>query len=233
MSKQCKFCNAEMADDAVQCPECEKFIPGYESIKRKKKEKSKSTKKTVIIVSIFAAVVIILVLVINAIVNVIIKNSEEADSDYAKVFDKYIEATLNSDYDEYLEVFPDFYAKEIDNMFSYICPESSEYLEMLKETMVRQYGNINEITYEINSEGVANEDKLESYREEWVNVYGCPEDAKISAVYIIDADFTVSGKKCADEINQNVMLAKIDGKWYLMNLMYLFDTEALETTAAE
>jgi hypothetical protein len=59
------------------------------------------------------------------------------------------------------------------------------------------------------------------------------EDADVSAVYIIDADFTVSGRNYSDDINQNVMLAKIDGKWYLMNIMYLFDTEEATATTVE
>ncbi len=228
MSKLCKFCNAEMADDALQCPECEKFIPGYESAKRKQAEQ-KSGKKKIVVVAIVLAVIIVVVLIVNAVITTIAKNNSEADSDYSKIFDRYIEAILNTDYDEYLALYPDFYAKEIDDMYSYMCEDSADYIAMLKESMEKQFGLINEVTYQINSEGVANENKIASYKEEWVNVYGCDEDAEVSAVYIIDVDFKVSGRNLTDDINQNLMLTKIDGKWYLMNFIYLFDTEAVET----
>ena len=222
MSKECKFCGAEMADDAVQCPECEKFVPGYEASKRRKKEKSMNAKRTAVFAAIIVAAVVLLFVIITAVANVIVKNSEEADSDYAKVFDRYTDALINVDYDEYLGVFPDFYANEVNEMFSYLSGSGAEYL---------QFGALNGITYEINSEGVANDDKIADYKDEWVNLYGLSEKAKVSAVYIIDADFTVSGRKLSDDINQNVMLAKIDGKWYLMNIMYLFDTSGMTTAS--
>lgn len=231
MSKECKFCGAEMADDAVQCPECEKFVPGYEASKRRKKEKSMNAKRTAVFAAIIVAAVVLLFVIITAVANVIVKNSEEADSDYAKVFDRYTDALINVDYDEYLGVFPDFYANEVNEMFSYLSGSGTEYLQMLNDKMTEQFGALNGITYEINSEGVANDDKIADYKDEWVNLYGLSEKAKVSAVYIIDADFTVSGRKLSDDINQNVMLAKIDGKWYLMNIMYLFDTSGMTTAS--
>jgi hypothetical protein len=233
MSKQCEFCKAEMADDAVQCPECEKYIRGYENTRRKKIEKKKSRNQIILIIFAVVAFIIILFAVVNSVLDVVNNKNVESDSDYSKVFDRYIDATLNMDYDEFISLYPDFYASEIDEMFSYVCGSSSEYLEMLNETMVRQFGSLNEITYEINSEGVAKDEKVESYKDEWVNLYGMSEDADVSAVYIIDADFTVSGRNYSDDINQNVMLAKIDGKWYLMNIMYLFDTEEATATTVE
>ncbi len=229
MSKLCKFCNAEMADDALQCPECEKFIPGYENAKRKKTEKEHSKKKLIITLSCIAVVIILIVVIINAVINTVTKNSQEADSDYSKIFDRYIESILNTDYDEYLALYPDFYAKEIDEMYSYVCEDSADYIEMLKESMEKQFGLINEVTYTINSEGVASEEAIESYKDEWINVYGCDENADVSQVYIIDVDFSISGRNISDSINQNVMLSKINGKWYLMNFIYLFDTESTDT----
>lgn len=234
MSKKCEFCHAEMADDALQCPECEKYVLGYESAKRKKLQKKKSKNQIIMIVSAVVAAIIILFAVINAVLNVINDRNSESDSDYSKVFDKYIEATLNVDYDEFIGLYPDFYASELDEMFSYMCGDSAEYLQMLNESMVKQFGNLNGVTYTINSESIAKEDAVKAYKKEWVSTYGMSEKDDVSAVYIIDADFSVSGRNYSDDINQNVMLAKINGKWYLMNLMYLFDTQQTsETTAAE
>lgn len=228
MSKNCTFCNAEMADDAVQCPECEKYVRGYENAKRIKKEKSNNTKKNLIITICAAAFVLVLFFTVDAVMNVVRKNNEESDSDYAKVIDRYIEAVIDCDYDEYLSLYPDFYQKEIDDMYSYIGGSGQEYLEKIKEEMVSQFGYINGITYEINTEGVAPETQIEAYRDEWVKNYKMSERAKVSAVYIIEADFKVSGRNASFDKTQSVMLAKIDGKWQLMNIIYFLDTSDVQ-----
>lgn len=228
MSKKCTFCNAEMADDAVQCPECEKYVRGYENAKRMKKEKSTETKKSLIITICAVAFVLLLFFTVDAVMSVVRKNNEEADGDYAKVLDKYIEAVINCDYNEYLSLYPDFYKNEIDEMYSYISGSGQEYLEKIKEDMVSQFGYINEITYTINSESVASDSQIEDYQAEWNELYGFSERADVSAIYIIDADFKVSGRNSSFDKNQSVMLAKIDGKWYLMNIIYFLDTSNVQ-----
>ena len=47
MSKLCKYCGAEMDDEAFECPECLKKIPGAEMLaKQKELEKKEKRKKT-------------------------------------------------------------------------------------------------------------------------------------------------------------------------------------------
>lgn len=227
MSKSCSFCGAEMADDAVQCPECEKYIRGYVKGKKIKKDETVQKKKTIIITCCTAVFAVLLFIFVNAVLNVVNKNKMEADADYIKVFDKYIEACLDCDYDKFISLYPEFYAQEIDGMFTYISGNGQDYLTKLKEDMVEQFGYINDITYEVKSEAVVSDSQIQTTISEWKTLYEIKQDPDVSAIYNVTLNFKISGRNSSYDNDQTISFARIDGKWYIMNIVYFLDTSKM------
>lgn len=54
MAKQCRFCGAEMDDNAIKCPECEKAVAGAEILIDKQRQKAK--KKTIVIIVLIISI---------------------------------------------------------------------------------------------------------------------------------------------------------------------------------
>ena len=48
MSKLCQYCGAEMDDEALECPECLKKIPGADSIRKRKEAEKKEKQKKIL-----------------------------------------------------------------------------------------------------------------------------------------------------------------------------------------
>ena len=63
MSKLCKYCGAEMDDEAFECPECLKKIPGAEVLAKQKKIEKKQKRKSILLISSVAAGVVVWVVV--------------------------------------------------------------------------------------------------------------------------------------------------------------------------
>lgn len=224
MSKNCKFCGAEMADDALQCPECEKFVAGANAQLSKRNETRKKRKKTLITAGIITAVAACSVGVIAA-ASASMSSRQAAEKYVTDPIDLYIEGLQKKNYNKVLAAFPDFYSQEIYDYWSYLSSDDTPeyYFSAWYDDIVADYGTSFDITYEIEGVSVLEDDSLDSTKDELVTLYGMSEESELSEYEVLNIIFTVEGRGNESEFTESLTVAKIDGEWYMMNLVYFIN----------
>lgn len=217
-----------MDDEAYECPECLKKIPGAEMIaKQKKAEKKAKLKKRLITAGSAAAAVILLTGV-----TLLVKKLNTKPSDlYMKPVKEYIKGCVENDYDKFISAFPDYYQQFLSEQFAYVVmgsvPEDAEkihtadmlYHDQYYRALTQKLGLDFNIDYSIIKEERYAPDKLMEYQEEYRS-YNTEqlENAVFDDGYEITVSFTAKGNLGSNSISkENFQLFDIDGKWYMMS----------------
>lgn len=243
MSKLCSYCGAEMDNDAVECPECRKKIPGAEVIQKQRElEKKQKTKSILVIGGIITGIIVF----VSFMAVFISKNSGFAGQKYNKPINNYINGCLYNDYKKYMSSFTDYYGVYIAQEYSYYVlgqiPEDPEnvqkaailYLDAYYQDMIAKYGSDVDVSYNILTERQYTESEIEQFQEEYISLYpdGLSE-TKFTDGYELAVQFDVSGNLGKNTITEtNFMVFEIDGEWKIMSRVDFF-TEEEEKTSIE
>lgn len=228
MSKLCKYCGAEMDDEAFECPECLKKIPGAEVLAKQKEIEKKQKKKSILIISSIATGGVLLITLLVVAITLIFK---EPSDYYEKPIKAYIEGCEMNDYKKFISPFTDYYSKYLSERYAYIIlgkiPEEDEnvhkaailYLDSYYQEMTNKYGRDFKITYDVLSEKQYTEEELTKYQDEYIGYY---EDGlkgtKFNDGYELAITFKVEGNLGKNTVTDSqFMLFEINGKWYMMN----------------
>lgn len=227
MSKLCKYCGAEMDDEAFECPECLHKYPGAElKAKQKAIEKKNKMKKRLTVGGLCTGAVALIV-----ILSVVL--SSVFQKPYTKPIDSYIKGcTLNS-YEKYMDAFTPFYGRYLSEYYSYIMlgevPEDDQkvytaailYLDNYYQELMKEFGNDLSVTYKVYNEKQYTPEELEEYRQEYISVV--PDDLKDTSFddgYELYVIFRVKGNLGVNSIKQEkFQVFKIDGKWRMMTYL--------------
>lgn len=228
MSKLCKYCGAEMDDEAFECPECLKKIPGAEMLaKQKELEKKEKRKKNLIIIGTAVAVI----LLITGITFLVKKLNTKPSDKYMKPVRSYIDGCVENEYDEFISAFPEFIGQFMSEQFAYAVigdiPEEEEkirtadllYLDQYYRTLAEKFGVDFDIDYTINSEKRYTPEELEKYQEEYRN-YNTEllKNTVFSDGYEITVTFTAKGNLGSNSVTEeNFQVFCINDKWYMMS----------------
>ncbi len=136
-------------------------------------------------------------------------------SDKREVAAKYFESISERDFDKFLSCFPeelkDTYEKEADKMG--ISDENA--LDTLYADYREKYGDNFKFTANIGKESKLEESVISDYEKEYKSIYDSSIDVKEASVFSVDAKIT--GDKLTEQVYYEVYVAKIDGKWCVVN----------------
>lgn len=240
MSKLCQYCGAEMDNEAYECPECLKKIPGAELlIKQKEIEKKEKIKRNLKIAGLAFSVV---VLITGLTVLISFLTRKESDI-YMKPVDSYIEGCVENEYDKFISAFPVFYQQMFNQQFAYIVMGDMTddeqkiytadllYHDQYYQSLSSKFGSDFDVTYQINKETKMTEEDLSKYHDEYISFN--PEmlsNDVFEEGYEINVTFTAKGNLGSNKINQeNFRVIKINGEWRMMDYVdFLYEKE--ETT---
>ncbi|MFT3950470.1 MAG: hypothetical protein QM689_00550 [Oscillospiraceae bacterium] len=252
MSKICKSCGAEYT--GAYCEQCGFGKPAQKSRAVEKIEKQltktgrhedrlsaqyhgqklppdaakiavqKRTRNIVLCVLLAAvAAVVLLVLYKNGAFG---KNSRE------DVIRNYFVSIAENDYDKYLKTMPKAVRKSYDDMLkeqkltksSYLKESYSDYYDYFGDSFTAsvEFGDADNIT----NEGSTVADSERMYKEN----YG--KTISISEAYETRAIVTFTGSKNTAVLKYDVLTAKINGKWYIMDIQEAEDPKADSSAAS-
>lgn len=242
MSKLCKYCGAEMDDEAFECPECLARFPGAEMLAKQKKQEKQQKIKRRIITCGAAALAIALITGVVVFVKSVFSTPQER---YMKPVDTFIKGCVNNDYDRYISAFPEYYGEFLSEQFAYVfmgeLPEDDDkvrtadilYLDSYYQELTKTYGLNFDITYDILKEKQYTAEELETFQTEYRSYNSdMLGNVNFEDGYSLIVDFNIKGNLGVNTIrDENFMVFQIDGKWYMMSVIDLFYEE--EETSIE
>ncbi len=89
----------------------------------------------------------------------------------------------------------------------------SENIEMLSEEMFEQFGDDISITYTVLKKERFDKDDLDDLKEEYDELFDI-DPKRISAAYEIEYELKIKGSEKSDTVEDEIVVLKIDGKWY-------------------
>lgn len=222
MAKQCRFCGAEMDDNAIKCPECEKAVAGAEILINKQRQKAK--KKTTIILVVIVCIVLAVGLVVVSIVTS--KNKSGANS-YVDAIDMNISAMIDDDPNKFLKSYPEFMQGVIEDTLGSLTETGfDEYMELLSDEIVKSYGSDVSVSYNILDKQHLDEDAIDDYLTsifDYIEDYNM-EDYPAQDAYQLGLEITLNGSIGNQTLNTMVAVMKFDGSWYIMNIINPINT---------
>lgn len=222
MAKQCRFCGAEMDDNAIKCPECEKAVAGAEILINKQRQKAK--KKTTIILVVIICIVLVVGLVVVSIVTS--KNKSGAKS-YVDAIDMNISAMIDDDPNKFLKSYPEFMQGVIkDTLGSLTETGFDEYMELLSDEIVKSYGSDVSVSYNILDKQHLDDDAINDYLTsifDYIDDYNM-EDYPAQDAYQLGLEITFNGSVGNQKLNTMVAVMEFDGSWYIMNIINPINT---------
>lgn len=222
MAKQCRFCGAEMDDNAIKCPECEKAVAGAEILIDKQRQKAK--KKTIVIIVLIIYIVLIIGLAVIAMGTS--KNKSGAKS-YVDAIDMNISAMIDDDPNKFLKSYPEFMQGVIkDTLGSLTETGFDEYMELLSDEIVKSYGSDVSVSYNILDKQHLDDDAINDYLTsifDYIDDYNM-EDYSAQDAYQLGLEITFSGSIGNQKLNTMVAVMEFDGSWYIMNIINPINT---------
>ncbi len=222
MAKQCRFCGAEMDDNAIKCPECEKAVAGAEILINKQRQKAK--KKTIVIIVLIIYIVLIIGLAVIAMGTS--KNKSGAKS-YVDAIDMNISAMIDDDPNKFLKSYPEFMQGVIkDTLGSLTETGFDEYMELLSDEIVKSYGSDVSVSYNILDKQHLDDDAINDYLTsifDYIDDYNM-EDYPAQDAYQLGLEITFSGSIGNQKLNTMVAVMEFDGSWYIMNIINPINT---------
>lgn len=206
MSKYCNNCGSEMADDVVFCPNCgAQDAPAYEEAPA---ANNAPNKKVMILGGIAAAIVAVVALLI-----ILGGGPKRA----LKRWEKVVNGKGNVE-----KLIPEDVFKELrkDEDFS-----KGEFLDSIEDSFEKdmdavkdEFGDNAKIKYTIVDKKKMNKEDLEDLAEVLDKGYGISEKS-VKAAYRMAVKVTTRGKDGKTFHYEQVVVVKIDGKWYTTDIM--------------
>lgn len=222
MAKQCRFCGAEMDDNAIKCPECEKAVAGAEILIDKQRQKAK--KKTIVIIVLIIYIVLVVGLAVVAMVTS--KNKSGAKS-YVDAIDMNISAMIDDDPNKFLKSYPEFMQGVIkDTLGSLTETGFDEYMELLSDEIVKSYGSDVSVSYNILDKQHLDDEAINDYLTsifDYIDDYNM-EDYPAQDAYQLGLEITFNGSVGNQKLNTMVAVMEFDGSWYIMNIINPINT---------
>lgn len=222
MAKQCRFCGAEMDDNAIKCPECEKAVAGAEILINKQRQKAK--KKTTIILVVIICIVLVVGLVV---VSVVTSKNKSGAKSYVDAIDMNISAMIDDDPNKFLKSYPEFMQGVIEDTLGSLTETGfDEYMELLSDEIVKSYGSDVSVSYNILDKQHLDDDAINDYLTsifDYIDDYNM-EDYPAQDAYQLGLEITFNGSVGNQKLNTMVAVMEFDGSWYIMNIINPINT---------
>lgn len=224
MAKQCRFCGAEMDDNAIKCPECEKLVPNAEIILDKQKQAKK--KKNIIIL----VVVICLVLIVSiAIISKVVEKNKTGYSNFVDAIDTNLSSMVDNQPQKFLNTYPEFIRSEIEQTLGFLAENGfNEYFDLMHDEITKIYGTNIAVSYEVVNKTHMEQEAIDKYisnLNEYFSVSNENIDYNIQDAYQLGVSITINGTNGKQTLNKNIAVMQIDNAWYIMNLINIAETQ--------
>lgn len=224
MAKQCRFCGAEMDDNAIKCPECEKLVPNAEIILDKQKQAKK--KKNIIIL----VVVICLVLIVSiAIISKVVEKNKTGYSNFVDAIDTNLSSMVDNQPQKFLNTYPEFIRSEIEQTLGFLAENGfNEYFDLMHDEITKIYGTNIAVSYEVVNKTHMEQEAIDEYisnLNEYFSVSNENIDYNIQDAYQLGVSITINGTNGKQTLNKNIAVMQIDDAWYIMNLINIAETQ--------
>ena len=206
MSKFCKQCGNQMADNEVVCASCgasQEPIP-QNIINSAAAEEGKSKSGNGKFIAVIVAIVVIILIVLKLIFGT---------AAYEKPLKNFFEGIEDKDGDKIEEAFPEFYGDKMTKLYDF-----DDVADELYDRLEDEFGKNIKISYKIKDKEKIDKDDLEDIEEEIKDDYD--EKVKVSKGYELELKLKVKGKKDKDEHTSELEVYKIDGDWYIMRTSF-------------
>lgn len=223
MTKTCKFCGAEMDENAIKCPQCEKNVPNAEILLDKQRQKHK--KKLLIISTVIICIVLITGIIV---LSAISKKNKTGGNSYVDVIDMNIASMINNDSKQFLNSYPEFMRAAIEENLGYLTNgDFNTYIDSLNDEIIKVYGSNVSASYEVLSKQHLDDDTSQQYLEsifEYTTDYNI-DDFPVEDAYQLNISFTFNGSVGTQTFNTTIATMQFDGSWYLLNIINPINTE--------
>lgn len=218
LAKKCRFCGAEMDDNAIKCPECEKLVPNAEIILDKQKQ-AKKKRNNIILISVISVILIVIVLVISNIQ----KNNSTGANSYIDAIDMNLSSMVNNEPKKYLNSYPEFIRDELEQTLGLLSDGNfEEYFDSMHDEIYKIYGSNISVSYEMLTKTHMSQDDIDQYVDDlksYFQVENSDVDYNIQDAYQLGISITINGTTGNQTLNKSIAVMKIDGSWYVMNII--------------
>ena len=225
-----------MDNEALECPECLKKIPGADTIKKRKEAEKKEKQKKILKITCGSLLAATFITGLVLLVTYFVRKPSDI---YMKPVKNYIYGCVSNEYDDYISAFPEYYQQLLSEQYAYVVmnemPDTPEkvhtadllYFDQYYRAIANKYGTDFDITYKIYEEKMLNEDELNKYTTEFRSFDTANlSDVSFSEGYELTIAFTVKGNLGSKTFTEkNFPVLKIDDKWYIMNFIDFFKEE--------
>lgn len=218
MAKQCRFCGAEMDDNAIKCPECEKMVPNAEIILDKQKQ-IKKKRRNIILIVVSCIVIIVAIIIVSKVTE---KNKTGANT-YLEALDMNLSSMVDNQPKKYLSSYPEFIRSELEETLGMLADGNfEEYFDLMHDEITKIYGSNISVSYEVVTKTHMEQDAIDEYVNQLNEYFQNDDDDdvyNIQDAYQLGVSITINGTTGKQTLNQNVAVMQIDGYWYLMNII--------------
>ncbi|MGN1411426.1 MAG: hypothetical protein ACI4WH_02805 [Oscillospiraceae bacterium] len=224
MAKQCRFCGAEMDDNAIKCPECEKLVPNAEIILDKQRQ-AKKKRNTIILVVLVCLVLIVAI----AIISEVVSKKKTGYANYVSAIDANLSSMVDNQPEKYLNTYPKFIRSEIEETLGYLAENGfNEYFDLMHDEITKIYGSNIAISYEVVTKTHMEQDSIDEYVSNLNDYFNNDDeniDYNIQDAYQLGVSITINGTTGNQTLNKNIAVMQIDNAWYIMNLINIAETQ--------
>lgn len=205
-ASNCAFCGAKnpAAPAAAVNPNVEKIVNKARSLNKKN-------------VAILAGAVVALVLVIVII-------SSIAGNRYKKAIDNFFDFTVKGEINKLEQLAPESFWEELEEKedldIDDIMDELEENFEEELESLEDYYGKNIKVKYKVLEKEVMDEDDLDDLKDTLKENYGIKKKSVQKALEV-EVEATIKGKEDEDTMEQDMVIVKIDGDWYITTVFQL------------
>lgn len=223
MAKKCRFCGAEMDDNSIKCPECEKLVPNAQIILDKQKQEKKKKRSIILVV-----VVSLMVIIAIAIILKVTDKNKVGCTNYVDVIDMNLSSMIDNQPQKYLNSYPEFIRGELEETLGMLAENGfEEYFDLMHEEITKIYGTNIVVSYEVMSKIHMEQEAIDEYVSD-LNGYFNNVDGvnyNIQDAYQLGLTITINGTNGKQTLNQNVAVMQVDDYWYIMNIINIATTQ--------
>lgn len=209
----CPKCGKPFEDNASNCAFCGAKNPAVPTTVNPKisdmVNKAKNLNKKNITIIACAALALVLVIVI---ISSILGNS------YKKAIDNFFDFTVKCEIDKLEKLAPeDFWdklEKDKDIDLDEIKEELEERFDGELEELEDYYGKNLKVKYKVLEKEVMDEDDLDDLKDNLKDTYGIKKRSVQKALEV-EVEATIKGRDDEDTMEQDMIIVKIDGDWYI------------------
>lgn len=212
----CPNCGRQIEDESKGCPICD-AKPETNPLTSKNNgdfgsapvnPNKSQTKNIAIILGGVVAFILVIVLLVSV----------AGGKPYEKAIDNYFDVFFSGEVEKikslapeaYWEYMEDEYDLDLDDYIEDMEDEMEDYLEEMED----EFGKKAKVTYKITDADRLDEDDLKDLKDTMKDDYDISKKS-VTDAYELELEVTIKGEDDEDDAEMDVIVVKIDGKWYM------------------